>query len=284
MAVVTWTGTHTPFGPPEDYATFGAKTPALHGFRLTHLKTDHQLVDIAVRVGGNPVELTPNADEPTPIPVLDGDLDVHFQDASPRGDEFGYTVSHSTLSIGARRYQIRDVGCVNECKRTLPPALFGGRLGLPAPSALGGYLLALTGFRMYFTGNRNHEVERIGIWFEGHDLHVALRDHSGNDTFAYLADFVVIPTAGLTVKTGSGRGTGAQAFETFALKTPPRSHFVIRGWELEYTQGDRELLDIGVLGSDQGFTVFLGDQGGDDLFDWRVDWAHIGTPVFAPIG
>lgn len=281
MSVISASGLHQPYEDPEDYGLFGDRTPALRGFRFTHANTDHQLVDIAVRVGGDPVDLTPNAD-PKLLPVLDGDLDVEFQDASPSGDEFAYSVSHSLLNIrGARRYQIRDVGCVDQCKRVLPAQVFGGRLGHPPLEVLSGYILALTGFRLFFTGNRNHEVERIGVWFEGHELHVALSDHSRNDTFAYFVDFVVIPSGGLTTQTGSERGAGALGSENFALATPPRSHFLIRGWELHFTQGDRELRDIGVVGTRAGFTVILADNSASDPFDWRVDWAHVGPTVLA---
>jgi hypothetical protein len=281
MAVVSHHGVHKPFYPTEDYSLFGSRTPALHGFRLTHLGSDHQVVDVGVLAGGNSVDLSPNADPNfLAASVPDGELDVQLQDASASGDDFGYYVAHSTLTVpGARRFQIRDVGCVSACKRTIPSQAFGGRL---SPPAIGGYLLALAGFRLFFTGNRNHELDRIGVWFEGHDIHVALRDQSGNDTFAYLVDFVVIPKLGLNIATGAERGTGAKALDTYALPTPRRSHFLLTGWALNFQNGDHEILDIGVVGSDNGFSVFYGDSGGDEPFDWRVEWAHVGPVVLAP--
>lgn len=275
MVVVTHNGHHKPFQANEEYAIFGTRTPALHGFRLTHVGTDHQLVDIRVRPGGHSVDLSPAADLQL-LPVPDGELDVGLQDADPAEDEFGYWVSHSILNIrGAGRFQLRDVGCVDACKRVVPAQVFGGG-HLPPPDR---YLLAITGFRLFFTGNRNHRLNRIGVWFDGRELNVALQDQGGGDTFGYMVDFVVIPRLGLSVVTGVERGTQAQSFETHNLLTPPSSHFMLTGWVLDFEHGDNEVLDIGVLGGDKGFTVFYSDSGGGDLFDWRVEWAQVGPEV-----
>jgi hypothetical protein len=241
---------------------------------------DREIVLIQVLAGGDADDLTPDA-ENAPANVPDGRLQVSLQDAEPSGEEFGYNVSHSVMRIpGARRYQIRDVGCVGACTQTLPSSIFGrGPLQPPAPGTEP--LIALVGFKLFFTGNREHELDRIGVWFRGRDLNLALRDESASltDTFGYLVDFVVIPRFGLNVSTGISRGT-ASGLATVPLPTPSRANFVLTGWAFNFRPGDREILDIGVLRGTNNFTVFYADNGGGEAFDWRVEWAHIAPQVF----
>lgn len=278
MAVVTDQGTAGPFDRGlVAYPAFGSRTPALHGFRLTFpAPIDHEIALIQVLPGGVSDDLSPNADlQPTQVP--DGRLHVALQDANPSGEEFGYLVSHSTLDIpGARRFQVRDLGCVNKCVRKLAlPS--GGTPVFQAPP-----LLALVGFKLFFTGARDHELDRAGIWFRGNDLHVAFRDANGGDTFGYLVDFVAIPRPllGSNISTGVERGS-AKGIGTFPLPSLPRSDFLLTGWALNFTKDDQEILDIGVLRHQNAFTVFYADNGAGDEFDWRVEWAQIAPQVIA---
>jgi len=265
----------------QSYAVFGTRVPALRSFRLSYQNpNDHEIALIQVLVGGDSEDLSPTADlQPARFP--DGRLHVSIQDANASGEEFGYLVSHSILTIpGARRFQIRDVGCIGECVRPLPlPSL----PGFPPPASPP--LLALVGFKLFFTGARDHELDRIGVWFRGNDLHVAMRDASAglNEPFGYLVDFVAIPTplAGMNVSTGIERGT-ASGLETIPFPTPSHAHFLLRGWAFNFKKDDQEILDLGVIRSDNSFTVFYAATGVGDSFDWRVEWAHIGPLVNAP--
>lgn len=289
MAFVSAQGIATPIPeddePDEDgepYAAFGNRVPALRGFRLTFPSgRDREIVLIQVLAGGTAQDVSPNAQgQPTNFP--DGQLHVRLQDADPAGESFGFNVSHSVLrNSGARRYQIRDVGCAGACTRKLPAQVMGG--GFPNPAPPGGLkpVIALVGFKLFFTGAREHELDRVGVWFTGDELNLALRDESVGltDTFGYLVDFVVIPTVGLNVTRGIERGS-ARGLETVPFPTPSRADFVLTGWAFNFRPGDREILDIGVLRSSNAFTVFYADNGGGEEFDWRVEWAHIAPMVF----
>src|SRR4051794_10587517 len=109
MAIVSAQGVAEPFDADgQPYAVFGNRAPALRGFRLTFpWGRDREVVLIQVLAGGSAEDLTPTAqNQPANIP--DGRLQVGLQDSDPSGEEFGYSVSHSLMSIpGARRYQIR---------------------------------------------------------------------------------------------------------------------------------------------------------------------------------
>jgi hypothetical protein len=282
MSVVSHSGIARPYEEPEPYPAFADRAAALNGFRLTYLNSDHEITLIQVLPGGESTDLSPFADlQPSKIP--DGRLSVLLQDVDPSGEEFGYYAAHSLLATpGARRYQIRDVGCVDDCVRRVPSSVFRD----PFPGltvAAGGVLLALVGFRMFFTGNRNHNLDRVGVWFEDDNIHVAMRDAGGGDTFAYLVDFIAIPTEFLNVSTGVEQGSGAQAFSTHPLPSVERTDFVVTGWELNFQRGDHKILDIGVIRGADSLTVFYGDSGGGDPFDWRVQWAEVGPRVFAPL-
>jgi hypothetical protein len=227
---------------------------------------------IQLLAGGNSEDLSPNADsEPARVP--DGKLRVSLQDANPSVKNFNYQVSCSTLNIpGLRRFQVRDVGCVNKCVRriTLPNT---GPIRAPA-------LFALVGFKVFFTGARDHELDRVGVWFRGDDLHVAFRDANGGDVFGYLVDFVAIPRqlAGFQISTGIERGS-AKGLGTFPLPSVPHSEFLVTGWAFNFKRDDQQLLDMGVLRHHNAFTVFYGDSGGGDEFDWRLEWAQIAPEV-----
>jgi hypothetical protein len=68
-------------------------------------------------------------------------------------------------------------------------------------------------------------------------------------------DFVVIPTAFLNVSIGVERGSGAKAFDRHQLPAVRRTDLVITGWELNFRQGDDEILDIGVTRAGDGMDV-----------------------------
>lgn len=235
--------------------------------------------------GGASEDLSPNADPNLgPASFPEGELHLAFQDSSPNppGDNpFQYAVAHSLLSQPTgKRYQLRDVGCVGECSRAIPQKAFSP--DRPGNPGIGGHIIALTGFKLFFTGNRQHELDRVGIWFRDGTLHVALRDQGGGDTFGYLVDFVVIPTAGFNVKEDRERGT-SRGLQTFRLPTPSRSHFLLTGWDFNFRDGDHDIRDIGVYRREDDLTVIYSANGADAPFDWRVEWAHVSPIVAAPL-
>ena len=277
MAVETRNGVGAPFQGPVPFPSFGSNTPALHSFRFTFLgPTEHEIALIQLLPGGPSTDLSPEADL-NPANIADGNIDLAFQDANPAGEEFGWRVSYSTLAgVGARRFQIRDVGCTGKCVRRISLPSQG-----PIRPPLSQPIFVLVGFKLFFTGARDHELDRIGIWFRGNDLHVAFRDANGDDTFGYLVDFISLPTfiAGFDVSTGIIRGT-ARALDTVNLPSPARGHFMLTGWAFNFRKDDQEILDLGVLRSRNALSVFYGDNGGGEDFDWRVEWAHVQPQVF----
>lgn len=189
-----------------------------------------------------------------------------------------FTRSPTRFSVfqETRRFQVRDVGCVGQCFRKLPIPSAGPGPNLFPP------IIALVGFKLFFTGARDHELDRVGVWFRGNDLHVAMRDKNGDDTFGYLVDFVVIPTANLNVSSGILRGN-ARGGRTINIPNPSNTDFMLTGWAFNFVSNDHEIRDLGVLRDGDIVTLFYGDKNADDLFDWRVEWAHVGRRVLAPL-
>jgi hypothetical protein len=282
MASVTVDGLAKPFDPDgQFYPPFGSRVPALRGFYLAYdigdpTPADHEINLIQVLAGGQSQDLSPTADL-NPADISDGRLDVTLQDADSEDEVFFYKISHSLLDVpGASRFQFRDVGCVGQCVQTLPIPSSG-----PGPGNLFPPIIALVGFKLFFTGAREQELDRIGVWFRGNDLHVALRDKNGDDTFGYLVDFVVIPTGLLNVSSGILRGN-ARGGREINIPSPANTDFLLTGWAFNFVDGDHEIRDLGALRSGDDVTVFYGDKNADDLFDWRIEWAHVGRRVFAP--
>ncbi|MEU0646484.1 hypothetical protein [Streptomyces umbrinus] len=153
---------------------------------------------------------------------------------------------------------------------------------------MGEPLIALTGFRLFFTGvggNSDHNLDQIGIRLEGDEFVVTMRDKNGDDPFGYLVDFVVIPATsmgGLNVSTGTEEGTDAIAVDTHPLSTPSHSEFLLVGWQFNFEKGDHKIRDLGIFRRADDLTVIYGNSAGNDSFDWRVDWAHVGPMVIAP--
>jgi hypothetical protein len=232
---------------------------------------------VQVLAGGEAEDLSPTAEQ-APASFPDGRLHVAFQDANPSGEQFGWLVSHSVFSrLRPRRFQIRDVGCQGKCVRQINLPLDGPIVPSPEPP-----MLALVGFKLYFTGARDHELDRIGVWFQGSDLHVAFRDANGDDVFGYLVDFIAIPgdLAGFNVwtrhRTRDGKGT-----HHCSARAQSRADFLLTGWAFNFRGAvDHEILDLGVVRHGTSLSVMYADNGGGTEFDWRVHWAQIAPQVF----
>jgi hypothetical protein len=284
MAYVTAKGLATPFDPNgQVYPAFGNQVPALRSFHLaddwklsTH-SYDQEIHRIEVLVGGPSQDQSPTA-ELNPSDIPDGRLEVSLWDDDPEDETFSYEVSHSLLDApGVRRFQFRDVGCVNHCVQKLPIPSFG-----TGPRSFFPPIIALVGFKLYFIGGEEHELRQIGIWFRDNDLHVVMRDDDGGDTFGYLVDFLVIPT-GPFVNISSGVQKGkARGKETFSIPGPPNTDFLLTGWNFNFIGDDHDIKHLGVVRSNDDVTVYFSDKDADDRFIWRVEWAHFGPLVASP--
>jgi hypothetical protein len=84
------------------------------------------------------------------------------------------TINKPNLRVpAARRFQIGDVGCVNECVRELPSGVFGdGPFQPPIPQSL----LALVGFKLF---SRTAEIVN---WTES---------ETGSVTMSYMLPYAI---------------------------------------------------------------------------------------------
>jgi hypothetical protein len=207
--------------------------------------------------------------------VDDGRIEVMLRDRDHSGsrDDYHFRAAHALVQgRGASRFQLRDVGCTGRCRRQLPASVFG-----PLGGA-GAGVLALTGFKLFFTGNRDHHVDQIGVFFEGRELVVEFNDRNDDDVFGYLVDFVRISTLGLNVVTGSSSGATANGSE-FPLPVPAGADWILRGFSFDFDSDDHHLRDVGVLREGDQLKVVYADRNGDDRFRWRIDWAHVSPQV-----
>lgn len=273
MAAVTKDGFAKPFDANgQSYPMFGSQIPALRSFYFGYGiggsgTTGHEVSLIQVLAGGESQDLSPSADL-NPANIEDGRLDVILQDENPANERVYFKVSHSLLNIpGIRRFQFRSVGCVGQCDQKLP---------IPVPRfEFFPPIIGLVGFKLFFTGGRDHKLDRIGVWFRGSDLHVAMRDRNGGDTFGYLVDFVVIPTAFVNVVSGIRRGNTVGG-ERISIPGPSNTDFLLTGWAFNFVSGDHKIREIGVVREEEDVTVFYGDENVNESFDWRLEWAHVG--------
>lgn len=236
---------------------------------------DNHINSIMVLPAGTAEDLSPNADIPAPV-VESGKISLIYQDAHQEDakDRYFYKASHLIQSFGrpthplnsARRYQIRDVGCTGKCERVLPR---------PAGSGEGTFVLV--GFQLFFTGGRDHHVDEIAVFEEDGELTVKLNDRDDRDVFGYVVDYALFAPTPTSIERITQMGEESGSAKGGARVTLPRGRKVIRGFHFNFKSGDHHLREIGVLLSNENLEVFYSDSNGDDLFDWGVRWAIIGS-------
>jgi hypothetical protein len=288
MTTSTLEGFATGFAD-RSYPNIAGGVPVLtsfyFGFGVGGRPVDNHLNSMMVLPGGRSVDVTPNADL-QPSNIGDGRAQLLFRDEDPSDDkdEYFFHIGHLVLNDQfARRFQLRDVGGTGEIRRRLPQAVLGPSGGPGVGAAVPGSILALAGFKLFFTGGRDHQVDEIAVLLEDDgDLVVAFNDRNDDDVFGYLVDLVRIPRLGMTVIPGESSGS-AEGGERVTLARPGHTDLVLRGFRFDFRSGDHDLRDIGVVRRGDRLEIFFGDEEGNDRFDWIVRWAHIGPQVFAPV-
>jgi hypothetical protein len=282
MAIATAEGFARGF-VDRDYPMSGTGIPALSSFYFGYgvggAPTDNHLQYLMALPGGFSRDLTPNADL-NPNMTPQGRLSLAFRDedhGSAR-DRYFYRVSHSMLSQDfSRRFQVRDVGDSGAVNRPFPLGAFG-----PRPH-LDNSVIGIAGFKIFFTGNRDHHIDQIKVMVEDNGTYtVGFNDKNDDDIFAYNIDFVAISGLLSNVRTGEISGS-ARGFDRREVRLNSNANFVLRGFDFNFRESDHHLREIGVLRTGSRIDVVFGDKNGDDLFDYSVRWAEVSPRVFEPI-
>lgn len=234
---------------------------------------DNHINSIRVLPAGNSVDLSPNADL-GPSQVQPGKVDITFVDkkSDSASDNYFFKVAHTNLPFGkARRFQFRDVGCVGECTQVLPKP--------PGPILPGVEpVFVLCGFKVFFTGNRDHHLDALSVYVEDGKLTVEFNDDDDDATFGYLVDYALVSPIGQNIQQGESRGT-AKGGNRVTLPPGPKA---IRGFRFNLKRSDHEVRDIGVIVNNEQLEVYYSDRKADDEFEWFVQWASITPMVVDP--
>lgn len=235
---------------------------------------DNEINSIMILPAGEAEDLSPNADLNAPV-VEAGKVTLVYRDhdADDAKDRYFYHISHSIHPFeSARRFQIRDVGCKGKCEHPLP-RIPGN---IPGSSFDGEFVLI--GFQLFFTGGRDHDIDKIAVFEKEGILTVEFNDGEDDDVFGYVVDFALVSRLGLNIQLGEENGT-ATANANVSL---PQGQKVIRGFSFDFKPKDRHLREIGVLTSRENLEVLYADRSGKDSFQWQVRWAIIKPEVIAP--
>lgn len=270
----------------RDYPGTETGVPLLSSFYFRFEKengsrpVDNHLHSIRVLPGGRSEDLSPNADL-NPAQVDNGKIELTYmdRDGDDAKDRYFYKVAHKTLTTGARRFQFRDVGCTNKCEQILPPPPAGG------PLDTFGSVFVLVGFHIFFTGGRDHHIDKIGVYEEHGKLIVEFNDKlrdSGifdddlDPVFGYVVDYAWVKRRpGLNIVLGEESGSTSGG----ARVSLPPGPKVIRGFRFDFRTDDHHSREIGVVTSNEKLEVYYSDQNADDPFRWKVRWASIGGQV-----
>lgn len=282
MAIATAEGFARGF-VDRDYPMSGIGVPALSSFYFGYgvggAPTDNHLQYVMVLPGGTSRDLTPDADL-TPNSTPQGRLSLAFRDedhGSAR-DRYFYRVSHTMLSQDlSRRFQVRDVGDAGTVNRPFPPGAFGR---LPH---LNNSVVGIAGFKIFFTGNRDHHIDQIKVMVENNGTYtIGFNDKNDDDIFAYNIDFVVVSGVFSNIRMGEVTGS-ARGFDRREVGLSSNAGFVLRGFDFNFSESDHHLREIGVMRVGSRIDVVFGDKNGDDQFSYVVRWAEVSRRVFEPI-
>jgi len=236
---------------------------------------DNHINQIMVMPGGISQDLSPNADL-SPNTQVDGKLDLMMSDRNPNdsaSDNYFYNITYSTLPVSqAKRFQFRDVGCTGICQQPLPTPT-------SHHPAIGRSIFVLCGFKVFFTGGRDHHIDKISILEDNGTLTIEFRDKSASlsDVYGYLIDYAwVSTTPGQNVKIGEETGIARGG-----ARIPLTEQKLIRGFSFDFTSSDHHLREIGVLSLNDYLEVYYSDWNRDDSFQWNVRWATISPLVIS---
>lgn len=250
------------------YPVPGRTVPLLEQFFLLYYEghgVDRHVNTIMVMPGGEAQDESPNAGLGMPV-VEDGQVAIILQDKNA-DDSYFFDISHHPVA-NVQRHNIRDVGCVGRCERQLPHPLINAR----------GNVFVLVGFQIFFTGGRDHRVDRIGVYVRNGKLIVELNDKNDDDVFGYSVDYVLLPrlrvreTDTFTIGTA---GVGS------VLRTVQVGDKVIRGFLFDFTGGpDMRLSRIaaGFLGLNSLLLAYSDDSFTSN-FSATIDYAVLAPPL-----
>ena len=231
---------------------------------------DNHINSIRVLPAGNSIDLSPNADL-GPSVVAPGHVELTYADKDPNDsakDRYFFKVAHSNLpSTHIRRFQFRDVGCTGKCEQVLPK---------PPGPILPGFepIFVLCGFKVFFTGNRDHHLDGLSVFETNGKLTVEFNDRNDDDVFGYLVDYALVNPVGLNIHLGEESGTTKGGARVFLPGDK-----VIRGFRFDLRTSDHHLREVGVITGNDRIEVYDSDAAADDTFDWFVRWATISPLV-----
>lgn len=230
---------------------------------------DNHINSIRVLPAGNSIDLSPNADL-GPSDVAPGQVELTYADKDPSSadDRYFFKVAHSNLpSDHIRRFQFRDVGCTGKCEQVLPK---------PPGHTLPGFepIFVLCGFKVFFTGNRDHHLDGLSVFENNGKLTVEFNDRNDDDVFGYLVDYALVNPVGVNIHLGEESGTAKGGARVLLP-----GNKVIRGFRFDLRTSDHHLREIGVITGNDRIEVYDSDVAADDTFDWFVRWATISPLV-----
>jgi len=251
----------------RDYAIDGL--PLLKSFRFSW-SSDHHIGSIRVKPGSPVADPSPES----MAPGLD-DINLIFKDDSS-SNEYKFHVEHANL-LGAsvERRKAFDF-CKGECVQQLI-----------RPE--GETEFVIIGFSFWFTGNRDHHIDRIGILENNVTVSVVYADKNADDTYKWELEYAYVPTSFIAAKgqvgglesTADNPGSDSKGFGVGASNAHLPS--VIRGFMFDFDKSgaDRHLRRIGVITYSTGALAFFADQGyskSSDKFNWTLRWGLLRSP------
>jgi hypothetical protein len=193
--------------------------------------------------------LLPN--EPAPDRVF---LGYHDEDPTGLADFFYFHFSYQLISDP--RISLFDTG-VNF-----------GRISStqPIPPLEEGHVFVLMGFDLGYRGE-DHHVKQIGILEDNNNITVFFSDDNDN-VFQWRVKYASVPADLFSVV---DENTAAQQ-QGFAERPIPGGPTVIRGFLLNFEDGDHHIRDVGILTLDGRIRIAFSDENGDDFFRLKVRW------------
>ena len=200
-------------------------------------------------------------------PVPAGQMFVSFQDDT-EDDPYFFQISHAELPVPILRHRTAGY-CKATCKTLLDAHNRGD-------------VFVIVGFGFTYVGERDHHIQRVGLWEQDGVLEVHYRDENDDNLFRFDLEYVWLP-AQFMARRGNASGVEAKGSAGVKIDLGPVAvgPTVLRGFDFVFLPEldigltyDQEIREIGVRTPGDRIEVYL-DNGEQDRFDWGVDWGAL---------
>jgi hypothetical protein len=135
-----------------------------------------------------------------------------------------------------------------------------------------GKAFVLSGFYFRFQ-NGDHHLKKVEIRESRGELSVTLADKKPDDPYRWVVNYVLVDEASLRVEKVAGIARGSTTKRLPSRPITAGHELVLTGFTLEFTDGDHEIRELGIVLEAPQALIKYNDKNNDDEFEYVVRYA-----------